>query len=474
MEKKYDVIIVGGGLPYLLYQIGFITHPLWLPICAVVLYVFTPGRYRNYMLFVINAVYYLLVGWRAAAITAAAAVFDYGIALFIDTSRGKRRISVLRTPAVALAVTKNVAGAVFLKVVAEFDSSLAVSGFVVYALTATGYLLDVFRGDEKAERDPVRFILFSTLFCKMFAGPLVRYGELREQLAGEEGRRRLHLEGVGEGLVLFLYGAAKKVLLADRLTEFGASLAEVNALTPSLLGSWLRVIVFALRIFFELSGFSDMARGLGLVFGLRLPSNFYYPYQSVSISDFLYRFNTTVTKFFRHYVYDLIVPKDEDREDKKAVGVVLEVLGTLLVCLLFGMWFGVKLNYIIWGAYLAFFILMERFFLGRLLDAIPRLFRRVYSFVIVMFSFVAFSAPDASGTLTALKELFGFSRRSVPAELTWLLSGNWLQLAVSLLFSTSLFSMIGRMISKKAKPVTQIVSAVLSVALLALIVIFSL
>ena len=452
-------------------SLGFIF--IFLPL-AVVLYAFTPGRYRNYTLFIVNAVYYLLVGWRAAAITAAVALFDYSAALFVDRSRGKRFLTVLRTPTVVLAVAKNVAGAVLLKVVAEFDSSLAVSGFVVYALTATGYLLDVFRGDEKAESDPVKYILFSSLFCKMFAGPLVRYGELREQLAGEDGKRRLQLENVGEGLVLFLRGAAQKVLLADRLTVFAASLAEVNALSPSLLGSWLKVLIFALRIFFELAGFSDMARGLGLVFGLRLPANFYFPYQSVSISDFLYRFNTTVTKFFRHYVYDVIVPKKGDGEQKKALGAVLEVLGTLLVCLLFGMWFGVKLNYIIWGAFLALFIIMERFFLGRLLDAIPQLFRRVYSFVIVVFSFVAFSAPDASGTLKTLKELFRFSRSAVPAELTWLLAGNWLLLAASLLFSTSLFSMLRRMIGKKAKPVAQMVSAVWSVALLALIVIFSL
>ncbi len=450
-----------------LYSLGFIF--VFLPL-AIVLYAFTPGRYRNYALLVINAAFYLFAGWRVAAITAAAALIDYAAALFLDAACGRKRLGALRLPVLLLSSGKNIAGAVLFAVLGELRSELVVGGFLVYALTSTGYLIDVFRREAAAERNPVKFLLFSTLFCKMYIGPLVRYGAMKPQLDGEGGNRRFSLEDAGEGLTLFLRGAAKKVLLADRLADFQASLAAVNASAPSLLGSWSAVLVFALRIFFELSGFSDMAQGLGLIFGLRLPSNFYYPYQSLSVSDFLYRFNTTVSQFFSHYVYDALSPMSTSAPDgsPKREHVLAEVLNTLLVCLLFGLWFGVKLSCIVWGIYLALFILLEKYLIGKLLDAIPRLFSRCYTFAVVMLSFVIFPAGSARGIIYSLSQTFDFSRDATSTELNYLLSSNWLLLTLSVLFASSLFAMLDRIIKKRAKPVADIISAIFAVALLAL------
>lgn len=451
-------------------SLGFIF--VFLPV-AIVGYAFTPGRYRNYALFLINAVYYLMLGWRAAAITLAAALIDYAAALFIASARGRGRTAVLRLPVLIAAAVKNIAGAVLFAVIGELSSIVAVAGFSVYALTATGYLIDVFRSECAAERDPVKYLLFSTFFCKMYIGPLVRYGEIKPQLDGAGGKRRFSLEETGEGLTLFLRGAAKKVLLADRLTEFQTSLAAVSEAAPSLLGSWLTVLVFALRIFFELSGFSDMAQGLGLIFGLRLPSNFYYPYQSLGVGDFLRRFNTTVSQFFSHYVYDALRPKsasantDEQKEPQHG-SVLREMLNTLLVCLLFGMWFGVKLNYIVWGVYLALFIVLEKFVIRKALDAVPRLFVRAYSFMAVLISFVIFSGENLIQSVENIGLMFNFSRNATSPELNYLISGNWLLLTLSVLFSFSLFALFGRILRKRAKPAADIISAIFAVALLVL------
>ena len=457
-------------------SLGFIF--VFLPL-AMICYAFTPGRYRNYTLLLINALYYLFAGWRVAAITAAAAVIDYAVGLFLDAAFGGRLLGRLRAPALALAAVKNIAGAVLFAVLGEIHAVIPAAGLAVYALTATGYLIDVFRREIPAERDPVKFLLFSTLFCKMYAGPLVRYGEMKPQLDGDGGKRRFVLGDAGEGLTLFLRGAAKKVLLSDRLAEFYASLESVNAAAPSLIGSWLGVLVFALRVFFALSGFSDMAQGLGLVFGLRLPSNFYYPYQSLSVSDFLYRFNTTVSQFFTHYVYDALrpmtsAPSRDAEEAPSGRRVPAEVLNTLLVCLLFGMWFGVRLTYIVWGIYLALFILMEKYVTGKLLDAIPRLFARVYSFAAVMISFILFSAGSLRQAAYNLGMLFDFSRETTSAELNYLVSSNWLLLTLALLFSISLFALAGHTLRRRAKPVADILSAICAVALLALTTAFML
>jgi len=453
---------------------------VFLPL-AIIIYAFTPGKYKNISLFVINAVYYLLMGWQITLITAAAAVMDYATALFLDVERGKK-LAKLRMPLLILMTIKNIGGAVVFAVLGEFCSAVGVCMFMVYALTATGYLVDVFAGEEAAERNPIRYFLFSTLFCKMHIGPLVRWKDMKTQLAGTDGRgkRGFSLESAGEGLVLFLYGAAKKVLLADRLAEFAAALEQVNMSAPSVLGRWIAVIIFALRIFFELSGFSDMARGLGMVFGLKLPMNFYYPYQSLSVSDFLYRFNTTVAQFFEHYVYNTLSRKKHDTEtnvpqtetDGRKKTILSDILNALLVCLLFGMWFGIDLKYLLWGVYLAVFIVIEKYLIGRFLDNIPKLFARLYSFAAVMCSFVIFSTPDGYGILENAGALLAFSEKGVSTQLLYLLNSNKLLLGAAVLFATSLFSVMARVVGKKTGTVVKLVQLVWSLVLLTITVSF--
>lgn len=447
---------------------------VFLPI-SIALYAATPRKYRNYTLFVINAAYYLLIGWRAAAITAAAVATDYGAAVFFDAAKGKKALSKLRTPLLVLLATKNIVGAVYFAVVNEITSSAADFGFIVYALTATGYLTDVFYGQEKAERNPVHFALFSTLFCKMHIGPLVRWKEMKEQFGGEDGKgRRFSLDDLGEGLSLFLMGAAKKVLIADRLTEFAVALEQVNFNAPSILGKWIAIIAFALRIFFELSGFSDMARGLALVFGLKIPRNFYYPYQSVSVSDFIHRFNSSVTQFFEHYVYNALIKSSGGKEDGDSpkAGIFSDILNTLLVCLLFSLWFGVNFNYMLWGVYLALFIILEKYLLRRLLDNIPMLFNRVYAFVAIMLSFIIFASNNMDEFWNSVVSVFNFSIETVTTQLKYLLSSNYLMLIVAVLFSSSMFSFLLRQIKSKSAAVGKIISLVWVLALTVVTVAF--
>lgn len=315
----------------------------------------------------------------------------------------------------------------------------------------------------------MKFLLFSTLFCKMYVGPLVRYGEMKNQLDEQSERRSFLLENAGEGLILFLCGAAKKGLLADQIAEFQVSLEAVNASAPSVLGSWAAIIVFALKIFFELSGFSDMAKGLGLILGFHLPENFYYPYQSLSVSDFLYRFNTTATQFFSHYVYDALRPIDTSPKHRQ---IISEILNTLLVCLMFGMWFGIKLCYVIWGIYLAMFILLEKYLTGKLISAMPKLFARVCTFVVIMLSFSIFSSPSVYGISYNLSMLFNFSQDVISGDFIYLVTTNWLLLVLSVLFASSLPVLLGRKIKKRAKFAYDIISALFAVVLLIIITAF--
>jgi alginate O-acetyltransferase complex protein AlgI len=221
------------------------------------------------------------------------------------------------------------------------------------------------------------------------------------------------------------------------------------------------MIVFAMMIFFDLSGFCDMAMGLGRCFGMDLPQNFYFPFQSPSVSDFLDRFNMTITGFFRHYVYDVL------RNDKNSRPQF--IVNTLLITMLCGIWFGIEMNFIIWGLYIAAFIIFEEFFLNRVLKKIPPFFARVYTFVVTMFSMVIFSAKDVDSIFINFKAMFGIDASVITDSVAYIVSQNMLIIFVGAFFLISAFSMFVQYLSKKAPRLFGIFAILESFVLLTLI-----
>lgn len=339
----------------------------------------------------------------------------------------------------------------------QLSGGFAPFAAMVISFTAIGYFVDLYKGEAKPIRSFADFTVFLAFFGKLSRGPLIRAGHLEANPINKS----FSLSETGNGLYLFIRGLAKYVVLASPLAAIHEQLVLANYSEISIVGAWLDMIVFSMMIFFDLSGFCDMARGLGKCFGMELPQNFYFPFQSPTVSDFLDRFNMTVTGFFRHYVYDVL------RNDKNSRPQF--IVNTILICMLCGIWFGIEMNFIFWGLYIAAFIIIEELFLKKILLDIPRLFARVYTFAVTMFSMTIFSAEDTGFIIPSFKAMFGINAPMITSQVSYIVSQNMLLLGVGAFFLISAFSMLIRYLSKKS-PVAYSVFAVLESAVLLVLI----
>ena len=328
---------------------------------------------------------------------------------------------------------------------------------MVISFTAIGYFVDLYKDETEIIDSFFDFAVFLAFFGKLFRGPLIRAKDIKYL----SDYRRFSLSETGNGLYFFIRGLAKYVVLALPLVQLHENLLDSNSEEISVFGVWLDMLVFAMMIFFDLSGFCDMARGLGMCFGLDLPQNFYFPFQSPSVSDFLDRFNMTVTGFFRHYVYDVL------RTDKNSHPQF--IVNTVLICMLCGIWFGIEMNFILWGLYIAAFIIIEEFFLLRFLKSIPHFFARAYTFIVTMFSMVIFSNSGTVSLLASFKAMFGINAPIITDSTAYIVSQNVFVLLAGIFFMISAFSMFIHYLYKKI-PVLYSAVAVLESAFLLILI----
>ena len=200
-----------------------------------------------------------------------------------------------------------------------------------------GYVIDVYNGDEYFDGDLIDFLLFTTFFGKLQAGPIVQYTELKEQWQ----HRELGLQRVKTGVKFYVGGLAKLVILAQGNAAVQQAIEQLPDASQTVLSTWVFIIVSTFSLYYTLTGYCDMARGLANLLGMDFPENFHYPFQSRTVSDFFNRFNITVTKFINRYVY-IFLGADTN-------GVLSTIVNTLLTTMLMGVWFGLRLNYLVWG-----------------------------------------------------------------------------------------------------------------------------
>jgi len=267
-------------------------------------------------------------------------------------------------------------------------------GISFYTFQTLSYTVDVYRGDAAVQRNFISLATYVALFPQLIAGPIVRYTTVEEDLSG----RAHSLEKFSAGISRFLIGLGKKVLIANQLGE----LCDIfrKSTDQSVLFFWLYAIGFSLHIYFDFSGYSDMAIGLGKVFGFRFLENFNYPFISKSISEFWRRWHISLGSWFRDYVY---IPLGGNRVSK---GKWLRNI--LIVWLLTGFWHGAAWNFIVWGLFFGFFLVVEKFFLGERLKKLPAPLSHIYVLFLVMISFVIFNASSMQQAFTDIGGLFGF------------------------------------------------------------------
>lgn len=266
-------------------------------------------------------------------------------------------------------------------------------GISFYTFQCISYTVDVYRGDAAAQKNLISFGCYVSLFPQLIAGPIVRYTDVSRALEG----RTHSMEAFTLGLRRFLFGLGKKVLLAN---QFGAlTTLYRDSKAQSVLYCWLYALAFALQIYFDFSGYSDMAIGLGQIFGFRFPENFNYPYLSRSITEFWRRWHMTLGGWFRDYVY---IPLGGNRVSKPRW-----FLNILVVWMLTGLWHGASWNFVLWGLVFAAFLVLEKLLPG--LGKLPKGLANVYVLAVVVFSFVLFNASNLSQAGQDLAGMLGLS-----------------------------------------------------------------
>lgn len=369
----------------------------FLPL-TIALYFLCPTRWRNALLLAVSLLFYASgepIYLFLMIVTVAA---DYVFGRWIE--RSVRSSGNGRFPLMA-AIIFNLSLLGFFKYYDFFASWLGFPtlglalpiGISFYTFQAMSYVIDVYRREVEAQRSLVDFGTYVTLFPQLIAGPIVRYSDVDGQLQ----RREHTLSRAASGIATFCAGLAKKVLLANAAGEICETLRVGAPLT--VVGAWLWLLSYAFQIYFDFSGYSDMAVGLGRMFGFDFPENFCYPYVARSITDFWRRWHITLSSWFREYVY---IPLGGNRMGKWRT-----YRNLLITWALTGLWHGAAWNFLLWGLYFFLLLSLEKAFLKRWLERLPRIFQHGYAIFCILFGWLIFASDGGVDGVVWFRALFG-------------------------------------------------------------------
>lgn len=268
-------------------------------------------------------------------------------------------------------------------------------GISFYTFQTMSYTIDCYRGEAKVQKNILDFGVFVTMFPQLIAGPIVKYRDVQDQLH----ERKADMTAISYGCRRFVAGLAKKVLLANNLGLLWTEISGGNLERTTVLGAWLGALAYAFQIYFDFSGYSDMAIGLGSILGFRFPENFDYPYMAKSITDFWRRWHISLSGWFKEYVY---IPLGGNRR-----GLPRQLLNIVIVWMLTGIWHGAGWNFLLWGLWFALWLILEKLVLGRVLKALPSLVGRLYTLLVVLVSWVFFAIESGADALNYLFVMFG-------------------------------------------------------------------
>lgn len=377
---------------------------VYLPLVLLGYYI-CPKKGRNLFLLIVSLVFYAWGEPKYVFLMIFSILVNYIFGRLMDKNRGRqKRMKLLLVLSVVidlglLSVFKYT-DFVITNINAIFGSSFDLLnialpiGISFYTFQAMSYTIDVYRNDVRVQKNLIDFGMYITMFPQLIAGPIVRYADVQDQLAD----RSVTTADFSEGIMRFVVGLGKKVLLANQM---GAVWSDIYALggDVSALMAWTGAIAYTFQIYFDFSGYSDMAIGLGRMFGFKFPENFRYPYQSVSITDFWRRWHITLSTWFKEYLY---IPLGGNRR-----GLARQALNLLIVWSLTGFWHGAGWNFVMWGLYYFVILFIEKLFLLKALDKLPKFFRHVYALVLIIIGWVIFASDDVSVLLPYLGSMFG-------------------------------------------------------------------
>ena len=311
-------------------------------------------------------------------------------------------------------------------------------GISFFTFQTMSYVIDVYKGATKVQKNWVNYGTYVSMFPQLIAGPIVQYKTIAEQME----HRKENASDFAEGIHRFLLGMGKKVLLANTIGLLCDAVMALEITQVPVLTAWLGAIAYTFQIYFDFSGYSDMAIGLGKMFGFHFLENFNYPYISRSITEFWRRWHISLSSWFKEYVY---IPLGGNRR-----GVLLQARNILVVWMLTGIWHGASWNYVLWGVYYGILLMLEKFLLKPVLKHLPGVLQNVYTMVLVIFGWVLFKCEDLSYCFSYLKAMVGgFHAGWIGRESMYLLK-NYGALLVILLFGCTMIPIkIGHRITGK-------------------------
>lgn len=428
----------------------------FLPVVLVVYFV-VPKGLKNLVLLLASLLFYFYGEPVYVLLMIFSSVSGYWHGLWIERMRGKRYSSV----ALVSSITVHLLLLMYFKytdffianVNTLFSSNFALLrmllpiGISFYTFQILSYTIDVYRGEVSVQRNFINFATYVTLFPQLIAGPIVRYATVEKELT----ERSSSFSGVAWGIRRFVLGLAKKVILANTLGELG----QVVLVQPTVAFYWLGAVAFMLQIYYDFSGYSDMAIGLGRIFGFHFLENFNYPYISRSIAEFWRRWHISLGVWFREYVY---IPMGGNR-----VAVFYWVRNILVVWLLTGFWHGAEWNFIVWGLFFGVLLVLEKRVLGRFLSGVAG---NIYVLLAVLVSFVIFNAGLTEG-FAQLQGMFGFLRLPLGSFETWVyFRGYALVLALAMIGATPLPARLAAWLGEKRPGLVNILEPLLLLGLM--------
>ena len=430
---------------------------------TLLVYYLVPRKLRNPVVLIASLFFYYWGEQTYVAIMFLSTAIDYTHGLLVERCKAKGNDKGARM-AVASSVIFNLALLLFFKywdfLAASFQAMglnfmpvLGIHlpiGISFYTFQTMSYTIDVYRGDTRAQRSIINFGTFVTLFPQLIAGPIIKYKDLGDQI----DQRDTSVEKFASGVQMFMIGMAKKVLVANNV---GMLWDTYKAMAPgdlTVAGAWLGVIAFTFQIYFDFSGYSDMAVGLGRMLGFEFLPNFNYPYISKSITEFWRRWHISLSTWFREYLY---IPLGGNRCSKPRW-----MFNLLVVWAATGIWHGASWNYLLWGLYFFVLLMLEKFFLLKVLNKAPAVIGHVYTLFLVVVSWALFALEDFSQLGAYLKVMFGMG--GVPltnSDFGYYLTSYLPILCLAAVASTPLGATLYRKAPKKA---AQAVGALLILA----------
>ena len=406
----------------------------------LIVYLISPKKYKNIVLLLFSLIFYFYGEPKYILLMLIEVLFAYFISLKLEKNKTLLIFSLIFHLSLLcyfkyfnflISILNNVLNSNI-----SFFNIVLPIGISFYTFQIISYEIDVYKGMPK-EKNLINFMTYIFLFPQLIAGPIVRYQDIKNELIN----RNITLDNLSHGIKLFIIGLLKKIVIANNIGELANILATSSE--ASILLYWLLAISYMLQIYFDFSGYSDIAIGLGKMIGFNLPDNFNYPYTATSITDFFRKWHITLSSWFKDYVY---IPLGGNRKCTFKT-----IRNLLIVWLLTGLWHGANYNFIIWGLYFGIILIIEKFILKKYFHNTNKIIKHIYTLFIVMISFIIFSSNDLTMALKIIKGLFNFNLPFKNAFVIYYLKSYLLILIGAIIFATPLIKNIINKLKEKKK-----------------------